>query len=273
MQVLLEKDLMVDDLHIGMGLQMFPHEVFKEATRRGSDSLPSTVDGVSSAVELTNTLTSQYLAVIAKDPGGIVVDMGGSYQINYGEACKLARVLCIEKIITAKHGQQACQLFRIVREKKHIEQKQVKELALLGTLKETKILLNKMFFDGFLLLREIPKQGIREPASCVYIWTFDIIAISKMLIEQCYKVQGNLTVRRAAVQSQYSSAKAQVRKLDDSDEKADRSRAEQYEEEIRQLSDKLDKLDGALLEVDEQLLVFQDFEERQSQGHELAPYR
>ena len=132
---------------------------------------------------------------------------------------------------------------------------------MVGDPKETRTILNKMFHEKFLQLREIPKQGSREAPNCAYIWTMDTAAICRMLCEQSYKSQANLMVRKSSVCKKHKVLQTKISLLADADEQADRMRAETYTAEMQKLGDALDKLDNALLELDHQIMLFRDYDE------------
>jgi len=204
----------------------------------------------------------EYLQVLLVDGDDIVeAPTNGNYQVDFRRVTTLVKELYIDVVIESKFGTSAGRLFRLIQQYSHLEAKQVKELALVGDPKETRTFLNEMFKEKFLQLREIPKQGSREAPNCAYLWTSDINAISRMLCEHSYKAQANLMVRKADIVKKHKVLQTKIGLLADTDEQADRMRAEAYTAEMDTLGLALGKLDNGLLELDHQIMMFRDFDE------------
>ena len=186
--------------------------------------------------------------------------------MNLKAALLLAKLTYIRKVIMFKYDEESYRLFQLVHDNGHLEQKQLKDMALVGSFKYTKTLLNRMLRGQFLALREVPKQGNREPSNCLYLWTCDLEAICIMMCQRCFKTKANLGVRWIAVQQKYLEIKRKVDQIpadleeDEEAEEADLKRAKEHRDELDALQLTLDKLEHAKLEVDAQLLIFRDFE-------------
>eukprot|EP00037_Helgoeca_nana_P030041 m.367075 g.367075 ORF g.367075 m.367075 type:complete len:537 (+) comp28099_c0_seq2:2660-4270(+) len=183
-------------------------------------------------------------------------------QLNYSVMRDLARYLAVEKMVETKCGEECARLFRLVRTKRYLEQKKVKELALMGAFKDTKVSLNKLFKEDFLMMQEVPKQADRVPSKCVYVWACDMNRITTMVLFQCYKAQANLSARVAVERKAYKLLRAkQEKQATNPSEHADIQRAKADSEAIEKIEAKLEKLEHAGLETDELVMLLRDFDE------------
>lgn len=217
-------------------------------------------------VELDSAALNEYLQVLVADSDGLITNCSPYYQVNLESAQLLAKLTYIRKVIMYKYDEESYRLFQLVHDHGHLEQKQLKDMALVGSFKYTKTLLNRMLRGQFLALREVPKQGNREPSNCLYLWTCNLAAICIMMCQRCFKTKANLGVRWNAVQQKYLETKRKVDQIpadleeDEEAEEADLKRAKEHRDELDALQLTLDKLEHAKLEVDAQLLIFRDFE-------------
>jgi len=183
-------------------------------------------------------------------------------QLNYAVMRDTARFLAIEKMVEVKLDEECARLFRLVRSKRYIEQKKVKELALMGAFKDTKVSLNRLLKGNFLTMQEIPKQNDRVPSKCVYVWTCDMNRVTTLVLHQCYKAQANLGARAAVERREYRQLRLKQEKATNSaGEHADQQRAKADREALEVIEAKLAKLARAALEIDEQVMVLRDFDE------------
>eukprot|EP00039_Didymoeca_costata_P007945 m.105628 g.105628 ORF g.105628 m.105628 type:complete len:489 (-) comp13884_c0_seq4:3053-4519(-) len=239
---------------------MLNHDILRiNKEELGTPLLP---DIIASKLDIEAGQVKEYLSLLARNSDGIIVSSNPYFRVNFAIIPNLAKRLFIEKVVTYQYGLSAARLLRMIIEYNHLEQKQVKEIALIGTYKETKSILNRMFRGQILTLREVPRQGTRDPSNCLYLWTCDIAAVSRMLLERAYKTQANLMSRRVAMQDEYSRLELKLGRLpEELEEQADIARANLYKDEMKQLQEKLDQLDAGFEEVELQVAMFRDFDD------------
>lgn len=124
--------------------------------------------------------------VLREDSLKVITWSGIFYQIDYAAICRLAKLKCIEQVVHQRFGVKSTRLFRLLVQESFVEQKQVKEMALVGAFKETKALLNTMLKENFVKLQEVPKQADRAPSKCFYLWAVDTREVTAMLLDQGY---------------------------------------------------------------------------------------
>ncbi|XP_023933102.1 DNA-directed RNA polymerase III subunit RPC3-like [Lingula anatina] len=141
----------------------------------------------------------QYMKLLSEDSSEFVSKVsdsgGGMYVINFK---KLITVLCrahIESAVQERFGSKCFRIFRLLLMKKNLEQKQIEEYAMIPS-KEAKELLYRMFEEKFVSLTEVPKTPDHAPSRTFYLFSVNINQVSRMLLERCYQVCGNLIIRR-----------------------------------------------------------------------------
>ncbi|NXH30414.1 RPC3 polymerase, partial [Myiagra hebetior] len=134
----------------------------------------------------------QYLALLADDPLEFVGKSGdsggGTYTVSilWGE-------LSIPRPET--FGSRCARIFRLLLRKKHLEQKQVEDFAMIPA-KEAKDMLYRMLSENLVSLQEIPKTPDHAPSRTFYLYTVNVMAAARMLLHRCYKSVANLMERR-----------------------------------------------------------------------------
>uniref|UniRef100_A0A452FNR6 DNA-directed RNA polymerase III subunit RPC3 n=1 Tax=Capra hircus TaxID=9925 RepID=A0A452FNR6_CAPHI len=124
---------------------------------------------------ISKQVLDQYLTLLADDPLEFVGKSGDSGGGIFGSRC--------------------ARIFRLVLQKKHLEQKQVEDFAMIPA-KEAKDMLYKMLSENFISLQEIPKTPDHAPSRTFYLYTVNILSAARMLLHRCYKSVANLIERR-----------------------------------------------------------------------------
>uniref|UniRef100_A0A0B7B400 DNA-directed RNA polymerase III subunit RPC3 n=1 Tax=Arion vulgaris TaxID=1028688 RepID=A0A0B7B400_9EUPU len=145
-----------------------------------------------------NTM-DQYLKCLSENCSSFVTKIGesggGLYQINFMRAMKAICVSQIETIVLERFGSKGLRMFRVLLAEKQVEHKQVDERAMLPP-KEAKEILFKMFNENFVTMTELSKTPDHVPARTLYFFNVNLIQVSRMLLEKCYKAAANVMIRR-----------------------------------------------------------------------------
>uniref|UniRef100_A0A2K5QRV8 DNA-directed RNA polymerase III subunit RPC3 n=1 Tax=Cebus imitator TaxID=2715852 RepID=A0A2K5QRV8_CEBIM len=127
---------------------------------------------------ISKQVLDQYLTLLADDPVSL-----------------LSLYLASADNFSTLFGSRCARIFRLVLQKKHLEQKQVEDFAMIPA-KEAKDMLYKMLSENFISLQEIPKTPDHAPSRTFYLYTVNILAAARMLLHRCYKSIANLIERR-----------------------------------------------------------------------------
>ncbi|XP_056366925.1 DNA-directed RNA polymerase III subunit RPC3 isoform X1 [Oenanthe melanoleuca] len=133
----------------------------------------------------------QYLALLADDPLEFVGKSGdsggGTYTVNLHKALVSLATATLESIVEESFGSRCARIFRLLLRKKHLEQKQVEDFAMIPA-KEAKDMLYRMLSENLVSLQEIPKTPDHAPSRTFYLYTVNVMAAARMLLHRCYKV-------------------------------------------------------------------------------------
>ncbi|XP_021013374.1 DNA-directed RNA polymerase III subunit RPC3 isoform X2 [Mus caroli] len=148
---------------------------------------------------ISKQVLDQYLTLLADDPlefiGKSGDSGGGMFVINLHKALASLATATLESVIQERFGSRCARIFRLVLQKKHLEQKQVEDFAMIPA-KEAKDMLYKMLSENFILLQEIPKTPDHAPSRTFYLYTVNVLSAARMLLHRCYKSIANLIERR-----------------------------------------------------------------------------
>ncbi|KAK7797862.1 hypothetical protein U0070_010626 [Myodes glareolus] len=148
---------------------------------------------------ISKQVLDQYLTLLADDPlefiGKSGDSGGGMYVINLHKALASLATATLESVIQERFGSRCARIFRLVLQKKYLEQKQVEDFAMIPA-KEAKDMLYKMLSENFISLQEIPKTPDHAPSRTFYLYTVNVLSAARMLLHRCYKSIANLIERR-----------------------------------------------------------------------------
>ncbi|NXF27830.1 RPC3 polymerase, partial [Rhodinocichla rosea] len=138
----------------------------------------------------------QYLALLADDPLEFVGKSGdsggGTYTVSilwapsWAPPSPFPTSLPHIPPLLGRFGSRCARIFRLLLRKKHLEQKQVEDFAMIPA-KEAKDMLYRMLSENLVALQEIPKTPDHAPSRTFYLYTVNVMAAARMLLHRCYK--------------------------------------------------------------------------------------
>ncbi|KAM8921735.1 DNA-directed RNA polymerase III subunit RPC3 [Pelodytes ibericus] len=148
---------------------------------------------------ISKQVLDQYLSLLADDPlefvGRSGDSGGGMFVINLHKAVATLATSNLESIVQERFGSRCARIFRLLLRKRHLEQKQVEDFAMIPA-KEAKDMLYKMLSVNLVSLQEIPKTPDHAPSRTFYLYTVNTLPSARMLLQRCYKTVANLIQRR-----------------------------------------------------------------------------
>ncbi|NWZ57216.1 RPC3 polymerase, partial [Haliaeetus albicilla] len=157
---------------------------------------------------IVKQVLDQYLTLLADDPLEFVGKSGdsggGMYTVSIlcGGEERFEDFLTLSRFhpliyfpLPLRFGSRCARIFRLLLRKKHLEQKQVEDFAMIPA-KEAKDMLYKMLSENVVSLQEIPKTPDHAPSRTFYLYTVNILSSARMLLHRCYKSVANLIERR-----------------------------------------------------------------------------
>uniref|UniRef100_A0A673G529 DNA-directed RNA polymerase III subunit RPC3 n=1 Tax=Sinocyclocheilus rhinocerous TaxID=307959 RepID=A0A673G529_9TELE len=152
-----------------------------------------------SSYNIARPILDQYLSLLVDDPMEFVGKTGdsggGMYVVNLHRAlANLARAT-LESVVQERFGSRSARIFRLLLRKRHLEQKQVEDFAMIPA-KEAKDMLYKLLSENLVQLQEIPKTPDYAPSRTFYLYTVNQLPTARLLLQHSYKTVGNLMERR-----------------------------------------------------------------------------
>eukprot|EP00466_Bigelowiella_natans_P011063 jgi/Bigna1/145728/aug1.103_g20436 len=123
-----------------------------------------------------------------------LVDLMFSLHILDSKSKQKLKAEHAQSMVQSKFGGSAGRIFRLLVDRKRLEEKQVAEMAILPK-KEVRTLLQSMMREGFTKLQEIPKDSARR--RMLHLWTVDFTHVCKILMDRYYQTWVNLSIRCA----------------------------------------------------------------------------
>lgn len=152
-----------------------------------------------SSYNIARPILDQYLTLLVDDPmefvGKAGESGGGMYVVNLHRAlANLARAT-LESVVQERFGSRSARIFRLLLRKRHLEQKQVEDFAMVPA-KEAKDMLYTLLSQNLVQLQEVPKTPDYAPSRTFYLYTVNQLSTARMLLQNCYKTVANLIERR-----------------------------------------------------------------------------
>lgn len=100
----------------------------------------------------------------------------------------------IELMVENRFGSSAGRIFRLLFLSRHLEQKQIADIAMLP-LKDTREILYKLLQCGYLYLQEVSKSSDHAPSRTIYLWKVDLVRVKEEIIADTNKKIFNIQSR------------------------------------------------------------------------------
>ncbi|XP_040189870.1 DNA-directed RNA polymerase III subunit RPC3 isoform X1 [Rana temporaria] len=224
---------------------------------------------------ISKQVLDQYLTLLADDPlefvGRSGDSGGGMFLINLHKAVATLATANLESIVQERFGSRCARIFRLLLRKRHLEQKQVEDFAMIPA-KEAKDMLYKMLSVNLISLQEIPKTPDHAPSRTFYLYTVKPLPTARMLLHRCYKTVANLIERRQ------SETKENKRLLEKSQRieaiiasmqatGAEEAQLQEIEEmitaperqQLESLKRNVNKLDASEIQVDDTIFILESY--------------
>lgn len=148
---------------------------------------------------IARPILDQYLTLLVDDPmefvGKAGESGGGMFVVNlHRSLANLARAT-LESAVQERFGSRSARIFRLLLRKRHLEQKQVEDFAMIPA-KEAKDMLYTLLSQNLVQLQEVPKTPDYAPSRTFYLYTVNQLPTARMLLQNCFKTVANLIERR-----------------------------------------------------------------------------
>ncbi|GLE07254.1 hypothetical protein PINS_up017314 [Pythium insidiosum] len=245
-----------------------PHEREKDeatshpVTARELFAMREVKDALPKDSKDTWRLLLNYITVMCRDKSGMVLKVaaesfdptqaragdGGQYVVHMKKIVEFLRQSTSHAYIADKFGVQSARIVRLLLEKRQLEQKTIGELALLPS-NDARRRLYELYREQLVQLQEIPKRADHSPAFTLYCWSVDVPRLERSVTQ---RVQDALTRLRRRRKLEADENKDLIARSDQLVEANDLAKFDK-------LSRSLDRLDRAVIQLDNMLMLYRDF--------------
>ncbi|KAJ0396857.1 hypothetical protein ATCC90586_008220 [Pythium insidiosum] len=242
-----------------------PHEREKDeptshpVTARELFAMREVKDALPKDSKDTWRLLLNYITVMCRDKSGMVLKVaaetfdptqaragdGGQYVVHMKKIVEFLRQSTSHAYISDKFGVQSARIVRLLLEKRQLEQKTIGELALLPS-NDARRRLYELLREQLVQLQEIPKRADHSPAFTLYCWSVDVPRLERSVTQ---RVQDALTRLRRRRKLEADENKDLIARSDQLVEANDLAKFDK-------LSRSLDRLDRAIIQLDNMLMLY-----------------
>lgn len=126
--------------------------------------------------------------------GSFVISKLNSLILDLGFISEELKRKYAEAIIEQRFGVIGSRIFRLLLEKKQLEEKQVTHYSMIPA-SESRTVLFKMHRGGIVQLQEVPKSNDHHPTRTYYLWNVNLPKVYEKLNDDMYKTIRNLRMR------------------------------------------------------------------------------
>ena len=142
----------------------------------------------------------EYLKVLAEDRTRFCDKVGdaggGQFLINSKHIFTELAAATADNIVLEKFGSKALRIFRVIREKLHVEESQLPVYVMIPA-KEIKLLTYQLLENNFIQLQELRKNmSNNAPTKSFYLFYVDLNQVARMVAEMCRKALANSFTRK-----------------------------------------------------------------------------
>ena len=142
----------------------------------------------------------EYLKVLAEDRTRFCDKVGdaggGQFLINAKHIFTELASATADNIVLEKFGSKALRIFRVIREKLHVEESQLPVYVMIPA-KEIKLLTYQLLENNFIQLQELRKNmSNNAPTKSFYLFYVDLNQVARMVAEMCRKALANSFARK-----------------------------------------------------------------------------
>ena len=120
---------------------------------------------------------------------------GGEYVINAKHIFTELAAATIESIILERFGSKALRIFRVVRQKLHVEESTLQNLVMIPA-KETKLFSFYLQENNFIKLQELRKSMASNMGKTFFMFYVDLPQVARMVKDLCHKAIANSFTRK-----------------------------------------------------------------------------
>ena len=126
------------------------------------------------------------------------------YSVNIIKMLDKLNDSCLSSIVQDRFGTKSARIFRLLLDKKYLEQKQIEEKSMI-TAKETKLLTYNLISENVIKLMQCPKTNEYNATRTIYLFHIDKMDLSRDLLQRCYHAVSSAIIRRLHITQENKS--------------------------------------------------------------------
>lgn len=202
--------------------------------------------------EYAQALSSENAEVLVK----IDTRSDGMFAIQLRKVTARIQQTMLETIVQERYGATACRIWRLLKIKLKLDDKQVAKFALMDD-KVSRKYLYGMLKGGLVFMQDVPKDSYHSAAKTIFLWYVDPARSIQILVQDIYKSIDRLRERR---EREVKKREGLLLKASRSDILSGQAQlSEQEREQLKQLDTTLMMIDVQISRIDEMLMILHVF--------------
>ncbi|GMH42024.1 hypothetical protein BSKO_09943 [Bryopsis sp. KO-2023] len=151
-----------------------------KASEQLAERMKDTPDDLREALEQLREDQLEFVTYLGMQAGGEV------YVVNMERIIECTQLVEVETAIRDRFSMKGLRVFRLLLLRKHLEQKQVSDLAMLDS-KEARSLLYQMLKAGYVHVQDIPRGADHAASRTIYTWRVSLEEARRQFIDDLYR--------------------------------------------------------------------------------------
>jgi len=182
---------------------------------------------------------------------------GGKFEIAVRQLVEHLQGRLLHQVVMDHHGETASRICSILEARGSMESDVIAEAAMVPV-KDVREILHRLYTSGFIHLHNMQQTKQHNPSTAIYLWSLDKPRMFKAVSDNVLTAFHNLRLRR---QHEVQLGKDWIERakeasgdsgIDENEHEADKANYEKF-------CTGLERLDNAMLQLDETLMVLKDF--------------
>ena len=203
-------------------------------------------------VTLTQFTYPQVLAEVEEAQGHA---LGGKFEITIRQIMAYLKGVMLHKVIKDHYGDVAARICSILQAKGHLESDTIADSAMVPA-KDARELLHRLYKANYISLFYLQQTKQHNPVNAIYLWFVDSDKMENAVFKNACKALYNMRLRR---QHEVQVGKDWIERAKEAGD-IDENESEQDKQNYLKFCQGLERLDNACLQLDEILMLLNNFD-------------
>lgn len=180
--------------------------------------------------------------------------MGGKFEVAVRQIVGHLKGRVLHQVVTDRHGEVAARICSILESKGHLEADAVAESAMVPA-KDVREILHNLYRNKYISLLNLQQNKQHNPSNAIYLWSVVKSNFTRTVTDNIATALVNLRLRR---QHEMELGRDWIERAKEGSE-ADENDHETDRANYNKFCQGLERLDNAMVQLDETLMVLKDF--------------